>query len=355
MPVHMLHKVKVKGKGVNPLRHMGAKGIGLIVSLFLISWAVMHTPALTSYVESVKNRQAVAVWGNLFAGNTYKVKELEQRVKEAADKYSEPPLDARVDSVWKAVPGYNGLVVNEKRTLDLALERGAEKPLKLVFQEIPPKVRLEDLPPNPIYRGNEQKPMAALMINVAWGTEHLQPMLDILEQENVRATFFLDGSWLAKHPDEARQLVKNGHAIGNHAYHHPQMSRLTTNKMRQEIEETQKLIEATLGVKSKYFAPPSGDFNEQVVRTAADLNMFTVLWTADTVDWRPGTTPQKMVQRVRQNLGNGTLVLMHPTDRTVEALPEIIQTIKNRELMLGTVEEVLSSERIPRIETPPLF
>mgnify|MGYP001356932632 CR=1 FL=1 len=333
------------------MQRVGAKVLCSIVMVTVFYWLTMSSPAITAYVERIKIPETVPAADV----GTYKFDEVESRVKQAAEKYSHPPIDARVDSVWKAIPAYNGLVVDEGRTLHLARERGTKKPLQLVFQEVAPEVQLEDLPPNPIYRGNEHKPMAALMINVAWGTEHLQPMLDILEQENVRATFFLDGSWLAKYPEDARQLVENGHEIGNHAYHHPQMSRLTAHKMRQEIEQTEQLIAETLGVKSRYFAPPSGDFNEQVVHTAAELGLYTVLWTADTVDWRPTTTPQMMVQRVGKNLGNGTLVLMHPTDRTVKALPEIIHMAKNREIKLGTVAEVLSPEYIPRIELPPRF
>lgn len=321
----------------------------LIVTGLICAPMILFSPTVTHYVEHVKASAGVPAAKTFTRADD----DLEIRVKEAAERYSEPPVNARIDSVWKAIPAYNGLVVDESRTLALARERGAEKPLKLVFREIPPDIQLEDLPPHPIYRGNERKPMVGLMVNVAWGTEHVRSLLHVLEREGVRATFFLDGSWLAKHADVAREIVKNGHEIGNHAYHHPQMSRLTKAQMRREIEQTEQLIEETLQVTSKYFAPPSGDFNDQVVQTAAELGMKTVLWTADTVDWRKTTSPQAMVKRVAPKIENGTLVLMHPTDRTVKALPEIIRIIKERELWPGTVDEVLSPARIPRVEALP--
>lgn len=332
------------------MQQLRAKVICLILTIGLVSLLMAQSPSIMAYVEQVKDPEIIPVSRSSSSANS-----LEKQIKEAAETYSEPPIDARIDSVWKAIPGYNGLIVDEERTLRLAQMRGVDQPLKLVFYEKQADFSLSDLPPSPIYRGNERKPMAALMINVAWGTEHLQPMLDILRRDDVRATFFLDGSWLAKHPDAARQIVKDGHEIGNHAYTHPQMSRLTVAKMRQEIEQTEKLIEHTLGVRSRFFAPPSGDFNERVVHVAAELDMFTVLWTADTVDWRPTSTPQMIIQRVRNNLGNGMLVLMHPTDRTVAALPEMIRMIEHYGLKLGTVSEVLSPERVNRIEPPPLF
>lgn len=332
------------------MRHVGVKIVSAITGLIIMA-VIVRSPWLTAYVEEAKQPPIQPAFGTSSAlEQPPNAQKLKRRVKEAAKKHSQPARDARIDSVWRAIPGYNGLIVDEQRTLQLALKRGARKPLQLVYEEIPPRVQLHDLPPHPIYRGNEYKPMVGLMINVAWGTEHLEPMLHILEQENVRATFFLDGSWLAAHPNEGRRLVEKGHEIGNHAYHHPQMSRLTAQKARQEIEETERLIADTLGVESTYFAPPSGDFNDNVIRVAAELGLHTVLWTADTIDWRPTSSPQMMVQRVSKQLGNGTLILMHPTDRTVEALPEIIRVIKDQELKPGTVADVLSPERIPPIE-----
>lgn len=334
------------------MRQRARKLILLVVAGCFVSWIVMQTPALTQYVETVKNRHKAIVTVSTHLSEDMTLK---QRIKKAAETYSKLPVEPRIDEVWKAIPGYNGLVVDIERTLKLAKQRGDEAPLRLVFREVSPKNDLEDLSPNPIYRGNPQKPAVALMINVAWGTAYLPSMLDILEQERVHATFFLDGSWLAKHPNEARKLVNKGHEIANHAYHHPQMSQLTPARMKQEIVQTEKLIQQTLGVRTSFFAPPSGDYNQQVIDIAADLDLKTVLWTADTVDWRTSSTPAMMIKRIKDDLGNGTLILMHPTDRTVQALPDIIQLIKQKGLRPGTVREALSPERIPRIEPHLLF
>lgn len=318
----------------------------------LFTWVLTVAPPLSKEAKDVKNSETpIQTAGKLVPADSA----LERRIKDAALTLDEAPINARIDPVWKLIPGYNGLVVDEKKTLRLAREQGAGHALGLVFKEVRPDVQLHDLPANPIYRGNERKPMAAFMVNVAWGTEHLQPMLDVLAREQVAATFFLDGSWLEKHPEEARRIAERGHEIGNHAYHHPQMSRLTREKMRHEIAATEQLIEETLGRSSTYFAPPSGDFDENVVRVASDLGLFTVLWTADTVDWHPSSSPHRMVQRVQNHIGNGALVLMHPTARTVEALPEMIRAAEEKGLKLGTVSDVLSSERMPRIELGPIF
>src|SRR5690606_19120936 len=111
-------------------------------------------------------------------------------------------------------------------------------------------------------------------------------MLRILKQENVTATFFLDGSWVEKNPEMARRLLESGHEIGNHAYSHPQMSRLSRAQIREEITKSEAAIQKLAPVRSRFFAPPSGDFNQAVVEEADRLGMTTVLWTADTVDWK---------------------------------------------------------------------
>jgi probable sporulation protein (polysaccharide deacetylase family) len=269
------------------------------------------------------------------------------RIKQEAEKKKVAPIDARVDRIWKAIPGLNGWEVDIDKTFSASKKSGK---IKWVYRQVPPKVQLDQLGNYPIYRGNEHKKMVALMVNVAWGTEHVPEMLEIFRRENVKATFFLDGSWLKKNPEVARQILQAGHEIGNHAYSHPLMSQVPRERIESEIAKTEKLIQEILGVKSKWFAPPAGDFNQQVIDIASQHRMKTVLWTTDTVDWRKTSTPAIMVQRVEKQVGPGHLILMHPTDRTVEALPQIIALIKKKGLQLGTVEQVLSSERLEKIE-----
>ncbi|PTM58954.1 polysaccharide deacetylase family protein [Desmospora activa] len=306
---------------------------------------ILFIPSVSAYVSAVKAGEAEPV---------FQQDQLRQWIEEEADRRDEPPRDARLDSIWKAIPDYEGITIDREATYQLAKKRGEKRPSHWIVKTVPSKVSLSDLGAQPIYRGNEQKPMAALMINVAWGTEHLPTMLEILQRERVKATFFLDGSWLKKHPKEALQLLEQGHQLGNHAYSHPLMSGMEAFKIKREIEKTEALIR-DLGVRSQFFAPPAGDYDQQVVTIAHQLGMKTVLWTVDTVDWKKSSSPGWMVDRVKKGIGNGSLVLMHPTDRTVIALPKIISTIKEKGLKLGTVDEVLSSKRVEHVESVPGF
>lgn len=98
--------------------------------------------------------------------------------------------------------------------------------------------------------------------------------------------FFLDGSWLSKNVELAKEIQKRGHEMSNHAYSHPNMSRLSAERAKLEISKTQDLLHKTLGVENRWFAPPSGDFNQKTVDIASSMGLQTVLWTVDTVDWR---------------------------------------------------------------------
>jgi len=272
------------------------------------------------------------------------------QVKEEAAKRRIEPIDARVDSVWKAIPGYNGREVDLERTLQITKPLTPIQEVPFVYRELEPKVNLDDLGAQPVYKGNPNKPMVSLMINVAWGNEFIPSMIDILNKENVHATFFFDGSWLKKNIPVAKEIGASGHELSNHAYSHKNMSRLGRQAAIEEITKTETLLEKELGVKNKLFAPPSGDFNMQTVQIAHELKLRTVLWTIDTVDWK-GPQPEAIVSKIAKRIEPGAMILMHPTKSSSEALEAMIKEIKRKGYVLGTVSELLSPNRVPDVQT----
>lgn len=273
-------------------------------------------------------------------------KELLTTISAEAEKRKIAPVDARIDRVWKAIPGYNGLEVDVERTLEAALLAPSSTSIRYIFKEVEPKIKLNDLGPYPIYRGNPNKKMISLMINVAWGNEYIELILNTLERENVKATFFLDGSWLKKYPDVAKQIQAGGHEMSNHAYTHPDMKMLSREAQYNQITKTESLLKSTLNVKNKWFAPPSGSFNQATVQIAEEQGLKTVLWTIDTIDWQKPSA-DTVLRRISAKLEPGALILMHPTSSTRDAIGGIIAIAKARGYSIGTVSETLSSARIP--------
>ncbi|WP_039944252.1 polysaccharide deacetylase family protein [Thermicanus aegyptius] len=274
-----------------------------------------------------------------------------QKIVQEAKGKEEAPIEPWIDPVWKLTPGYNGIRVNLDETYRVSRNKGGK--VQWVTEEIKPRKTLWDFPPTPIYRGNPRKKMVAFMINVAWGNEYIEPILSTLREKQVKATFFFDGSWLKKNPELARTILADGHEVGNHAYTHPQMSRLSRERIIEEISGTNKEIEQVLGITSKYFAPPSGDYDSRVVSEAWKQKMLTVLWTLDTVDWRKPST-EEMVTRIVRKASPGNLILMHPTKPTAEGLKEMIEGIEAKGIRIGTVSQLLSSSRFP-LENPDNF
>ncbi|MCW3792144.1 polysaccharide deacetylase family protein [Paenibacillus sp. LS1] len=266
-------------------------------------------------------------------------------IRDKANETKIAPVNARVDRVWKAIPGYNGMEIDVEATYRKALSGTLNTKIAYVYRQIQPEIQLKDLGAHPIYRGNANKPMVSFMINVAWGNEYIIPMLDTLDAEKVKATFFLDGSWLSKNVELAKEIQKRGHELSNHAYSHPNMSRLSAERAKLEISKTQDLLHKTLGVENRWFAPPSGDFNQKTVDIASSMGLQTVLWTVDTVDWRKPSS-DAVVAKIAKNTEAGTLILMHPTAASSGALKGMIQSIRAKGLGLGTVSETLSSERV---------
>lgn len=194
--------------------------------------------------------------------------------------------------------------------------------------------------PNVIYYGNKNNNNVCFMVNVYWGNEYIEDMLDVFDLYEVKTTFFVGGSWLAKNVDLAKEIYKRGHEIANHGYNHKDHDKLTRQQNEDEIMMTHKLVQANLGIEMNLFAPPSGAWDDEVVDVATQLNYKTIMWTHDTIDWRDKNT-DLIVKRATKNLSNGDLILMHPTQNTLEALSQILAYAKNNGYNPTTVSKTI--------------
>ena len=173
------------------------------------------------------------------------------------------------------------------------------------------------------YNGNTDTKNVSLMINVYWGNEYIDPILDILKQNDIKTTFFVGGVWAEKYDDDLIKIFSAGHEIGNHGYFHNNHSELDYQQNQTEILTNHKLIKSRCGIDMKLFAPPSGAYNETTLQVAKNLGYKTIMWTRDTIDWRDQDA-DLIFKRATKNLKGGDLILMHPTKSTVEALKNII-------------------------------
>lgn len=193
----------------------------------------------------------------------------------------------------------------------------------------------------PIYKG-ESDDKVSLMVNVYWGTEYLDPMLDIMEEYGVVTTFFVGGSWVKDNEEMLKKISEKGHEIGNHGYFHKDHKKINRDRNREEIEVTHKLVKQILGIDMNLFAPPSGSFGDTTISVAEELGYKTIMWSDDTIDWRDKDR-NLIYTRATKKVKGGSLVLMHPTAATVEALPDILKTLREKGLTVTKVSEVIAS------------
>ena len=191
------------------------------------------------------------------------------------------------------------------------------------------------------YSGNENSNKISLMINVYWGTEYLDGMLDILDKYDVKTTFFVGGTWAVKESDMLTKIYEKGHEIGNHGYSHKDQDKLSREDNKKEILTTHNIVKDLLGIDMTLFAPPSGAYSKTTVEVANELSYQTIMWTRDTIDWRDKDA-NLIYSRAVKDAKGGDLVLMHPTEKTLEALENIIVELQSKGFKLTTVSDALT-------------
>ncbi|KWW10962.1 MULTISPECIES: polysaccharide deacetylase family protein [Peribacillus] len=312
------------------------KQIVAISAIAGISWLLVQNPYTQLYLAQLTDDSVATM---------KQEDDILLQIKDSAKKYEVAPQDARIDSVWKTVPAYNGLKVNIDDSYKAMKKAGEFDEDKLVLEQVPATVHLKDLDPAPIYRAHPEKPVVSFLINVAWGNEYLQDMLGVLKKNNVKATFFLEGNWTKKNPELAKMIRDGGHEIGNHSYSHPNMQNISAQATREELRKTNEVIEAVTGSKMKWFAPPSGSYRDETVQIADSLGMETVMWSVDTIDWQK-PSPEVLQQRVLSKVHPGAFILMHPTESTAKSLEALIIEIKKKDLDVVTVSEAVDEKRL---------
>ena len=167
-------------------------------------------------------------------------------------------------------------------------------------------------------------------------------ILQILKEYNIRATFFMLGSQVKKYSNIAKQVADNGHEIGNHTYSHPNLKKLTTKRIIEEIHSTNEIITLTTGIEPTLFRPPYGNYTNEVLEYTKTNGYSTILWSVDSLDWK-SRNASAINRMVTQHTTNGSIVLMHDIHvATADALPQLIQTLQTKGYQFVTVSELLS-------------
>ncbi len=164
----------------------------------------------------------------------------------------------------------------------------------------------------PIYCVQTDKPQVALSFDAAWGNEDTAQIMDILAKHNVKVTFFMTGGWVESFPEDVKYIASQGHDLGNHSENHKNMSQLSDEEIRSELQKVHDKVKTLTGQDMTLFRPPYGDYDDQVVTVSRDMGYYPVQWDVDSLDWKDYGT-ESIIKTVlnHRHLGNGSIILMH--------------------------------------------
>lgn len=193
----------------------------------------------------------------------------------------------------------------------------------------------------PVYSVETEEKKVAISFDAAWGNEQTAELLDILDQYDVKATFFLVGEWVDNYPESVKEIAAKGHDVENHSDTHAHMPELSLENMKNEITSCNEKIKALTGKCPTLFRPPYGDYNNDVVASVKNEDMYCIQWDVDSLDWKDLSSAD-ITQRILNKLQCGSIVLLHNgAKNTPAALPSIIEGIRAQGYELVPISELL--------------
>lgn len=193
----------------------------------------------------------------------------------------------------------------------------------------------------PIYSVGRDDKYCSVSFDAAWGNEDTETLIKILNDYNVKATFFVVGSWVDKYPESVKQLSDAGHEVMNHSNTHPHMTQIGKEKMLEEVTLCDNKIEKITGKKPTLFRPPYGDYNNEVVGTMRDSGHYTIQWDVDSLDWKD-LSAQAIYERVTSQVTSGSIILFHNAAKhTPEALPMILKYLKDNNYNVVPISKLI--------------
>ncbi|MCE5284420.1 MAG: polysaccharide deacetylase family sporulation protein PdaB [Pelosinus sp.] len=190
-----------------------------------------------------------------------------------------------------------------------------------------------------------EEKVVALTFDHSWGNKFTPSILDTLQKNNLKVTFFIMGPWAEKFPEVAKRMVADGHEIASHGYRHENYGDRSVEWVREDIQKSAAQIKAVTGVEPRLLRPPNGHYSQASLKVTDELGYKTIIWNIDSLDWKnPGR--DVIVERVVKRLKPGGIILLHASDtpvQTAEALPILLAKIHEAGYKVVTVGDLLTN------------
>ena len=197
------------------------------------------------------------------------------------------------------------------------------------------------------FLGNEAEKVLYLTFDAGYENGCTEKILDVLAKHGAKAAFFLVGNYMEKNPELVRRMVRDGHIVGNHTMHHPDMSKITDfTAFSKELQDLEALfLEITGQELPKFYRPPQGIYSEENLKMAQRLGYKTVFWSLAYVDWKNDAQPsrQQAFDKLIPRTHNGAVVLLHSTSKTnAEILDELLTKWEAMGYRFATLDELFA-------------
>jgi len=193
----------------------------------------------------------------------------------------------------------------------------------------------------PVYSVETGKKVVSLTMDTANGKESWPKIFDILDQYNVKVTFFVTLDWAKDHVEIIREAVKRGHEVANHSATHPHMSGMAREQVVKELTDTSDFIEKATGTRTMLFRAPYGDYSSQLIKTCRECGYQVVQWDVDSIDWQDPSV-DVIVGRINRKVQKGSILLFHTNaSQITESLPAVIKSLKAKGYGFVKVSELV--------------
>ena len=214
---------------------------------------------------------------------------------------------------------------------------------------VPAPPLLPPVAPRVIIHGSREEKKIALTFDACSTrkpSDYDEQITEVLVNSGTPATLFLGGKWMEEEPTHTQNLASLPQfELGNHTFLHPHLTQVSDERIREELQKTQEMMYRLTGRQANLFRPPYGEYDERVVKIAAELGLTTVEYDLPSGDPDVHATKEKLIDYITSTAQNGAIIVMHINRRgwhTAEALPEIISTLRGQGFTFVTVGELIS-------------
>ena len=190
--------------------------------------------------------------------------------------------------------------------------------------------------------GNKDEKIIYITFDCGYEAGYTEQILDVLKENNVKASFFITGHYLNSAEDIVKRMIEEGHIVGNHTVNHKCLPKVSDKEIEEEIRKLDTALYQKFNYEMSYFRPPKGEFSERVVKKIKEMGYTTVMWSSAYDDWDESKQNREEygTKKILENLHNGCVLLLHSTSKdNANIFNNVIKEIKNQGYEIKNIDE----------------